>query len=271
MSCSPQPAALPESSRLKALTNAPLHQFAESDVDFYLKSLDDYDWAVPQRVQHFAKKSIGQPYKLYLLGEGSHESYDADPLYCLSASDCVTFVEHVYALALSHDWQTYLDHLMRLRYKAGKIGMLSRNHFTEADWNMNNAWAFEDVTDRLAGGAAIPMRVAVDRAAFFKKYGIGQDIPVQVFETTYIRAKDISRMESRLEVGDIIEFVRGTSRVPYVGHMGLIADMSEVRAMLIHSAKPAVREQPLREYVHSSNKIIGIKILRYRGGAVRKN
>ncbi len=263
--CQPKAESLPPPRDMKTLLDAPLYTFSEGDLDAYLKDMARRKMTVPQRVAHFAAKAIGQPYQLYLLGEGGHEPYDTDPLYCLFAGDCVTFVEHIYAMAMSHDWDSFLKTLMRLRYRDGRIGMLTRNHFTEADWNVNNAWAFDDVTDRVAPGDVRPMRVAVDRAAFFKKHGIGGDIPVEVFKTSYIPRAALSRVESRLLTGDIVEFVRGKTDAPYVGHMGLIGERKAGRVMLIHSAEPRARDEPLADYIGASAKILGIKVLRYRG------
>lgn len=264
--CEPKNSTLPAARDLQTLKDAPLHSFSEGDLDAYLKDMAGRNLSVAQRVAHFAAKAIGQPYQLYLLGEGEHEPYDPDPLYCLSAGDCVTFVEHIYAMALSHDWDSFFKTLLRLRYKDGRIGMLTRNHFTEADWNVNNAWAFDDVTERVAPGDVRPMRVVVDRAVFFKKHGIGGDIPVEVFRTSYISRAALPRIENRLLTGDIVEFVRGKVDAPYVGHMGLIVEPKGGRAMLIHSAEPRAREEPLADYISASSKILGVKVLRYRAG-----
>lgn len=242
----------------------PLYQLNEVELDAHLKALARQRQPTVARVNLFATALIGQPYRLYLLGEYPYELYDADPLYCLSASDCVTFVEHVFAMALSDDWPTFFRTLQRLRYKDGRIGMLTRNHFTEADWNVNNAWAFDDVTARLAPGDSRPMNVVVDRAAFFRKHGIGRDIPIERFETEFVPREAVDRVEPLLEMGDVIEFVRGTPTAPYVGHVGLAGAREAGRLMLIHSREPRVQTLPLLDYVASSPKIIGIKVLRLR-------
>lgn len=242
----------------------PLYEFTESELDALLVACAADGVAVPDRAVRFASKFIGQPYKLYLLGEFPFETYDPDPLYSLSASDCVTFVENVYAMSMARDWSSFFNSLMRLRYKDSRIGILTRNHFTEADWNVNNAWAFDDVTNQLAPEAIKPLHIAVDRAAFFRRFGMGGAIPVQDFKTTYIPRSVLASLESRLKPGDIVEFVRGTRESPYVGHMGLIGEKKAGRMLLIHSAEPRVREEPLRDYLEASTKILGVKILRYR-------
>lgn len=248
---------------LAALEQAPLYTFNERELDLYLRTGPQRALPPAARVEHYARKLVGQPYRLHLLGEHPVERHDPDPLYCLSASDCVTFVEHVYAMALSHDWDSFHDRLMRLRYRDGRIGLLSRNHFTEADWNVNNAWLFDDVTARLGAGCEQAMTVVVDRAAFFRTFGLDTRHPVQRFETTYLPKDCALSREAGLKTADIIEFVRGTPEAPWVGHLGLCVREGD-RAMLIHSGEPAVARLPLADYLRDSKKTIGIKVLRPR-------
>ncbi|MFQ5502788.1 MAG: N-acetylmuramoyl-L-alanine amidase-like domain-containing protein [Phycisphaerae bacterium] len=249
------------------LTNTPLYTFNEQELDEYLQSLDTRRISLTRRVERLARKNIGQPYRLFLLGEFPHELYDPDPMYCLSASDCVTFVEHTYAMAFACDWSSFFRTLQRIRYKDGAIGILTRNHFTEADWNVNNAWLFEDVTEGVANGETRRMIVRVDRARFFAKYGLGQDIPIQRFETSYISRASLPRCVSNLRTGDVIEIVRGTDDAPYVSHMGLCL-RAGAECRLIHSAKPAVREEGLLDYVKRHENVKGVKVLRVREEAL---
>lgn len=225
---------------------------------------------VTRRVVRLARQHVGQPYRLGVLGEGGREPFDPDPLYCLSASDCVTFVEQVLAMALSASFEEFVETLQRIRYREGRVGFLTRNHFTEADWNVNNAWLLEDVTRRLGGSCAAPMVVRVDRAAFFRRFGIGEDIPVENFRDSYLPREGLGAFLRELREGDVIEFVRGGPKSPFVGHMGLLARNAGGRVTLIHSGDPAVRELPLAEYLHQRRAFTGVKVLRLRlatGGA----
>ena len=144
---------------LKTLQSAPLYTFNEKDVERYLGWLEEHEKDPIQRVIHLARKNIGQPYEIFLLGEGPFETYDPDPMYCLQQSDCVTFVEHTFAMALSRDWAGFFKTLQRLRYKDGKVGMLTRNHESVADWDPNNAWLFEEITGRAQEMSAIMNRL----------------------------------------------------------------------------------------------------------------
>lgn len=249
---------------LAALREAPLHTFNEWEVDAYLRWLTHQGMKPTERVVLLARKNIGQPYRLSLLGEYPFELRDADPMVCLSASDCVTFVEQTYAMALSEDWASFFRMLQRIRYKDGQVGLLTRNHFTEADWNVNNAWLFEDVTEALSGGAAEPLRVRVDRAGFFAPYGIGQGLPVEVFEDTYLPRGKLAAALDGLRDGDVVQIVRGEASAPFVGHIGLIVHDGEGGISILHSGRPRVREEPLVDYVAGHPKVLGLKVLRLR-------
>ncbi|MBC7186459.1 MAG: DUF1460 domain-containing protein [Calditrichaeota bacterium] len=120
--------------QLLRMQRTPLYRFSEREVDLYLRYLREVEPDLRLRVQHLARKMVGQPYQIFLLGEFPFEIYDPDPLFSLRKSDCLVFAEHMYAMALAHDWPSFMALLQRIRYKDGRIGMLTRNHYTEADW-----------------------------------------------------------------------------------------------------------------------------------------
>ncbi|MBN2445474.1 MAG: DUF1460 domain-containing protein, partial [Phycisphaerae bacterium] len=256
------------SSRGGDLTQRPLFTFDESEVDTYLRIAREIEPELGKRVVHLGRKNIGQPYDIYLLGEFPYEYYDAEPIYCLNKSDCLVFSEHMYSMALSRDWWEFLRTLQRIRYRDGIISMLTRNHYGLADWNPNNAFLFEDMTTKLGGGqASVPLHQVCRRAKFFEKYGIGQDIPDQPIADHYIPKERIPEIASELRDGDFVNIVRGSAESQWVGHTGLIAIAPDGTPDFLHSAKPAVREQPLVEYVNGDTRCVGIKILRLRPDA----
>ena len=250
--------------KLKTLKAAPLYSFSERDVDAYLRSLSADEPDPIQRVLHLARKNIGQPYEIYLLGEGPYELYDPDPMYCLEKSDCVTFVEHTYAMALSRDWPTFFKTLQRLRYKDGKVGMLTRNHESVADWDPNNGWLFDEITAKLGGGTkTVPMHLVWKPKDFFARWGIGQDLKDVTVESVYIPADNVSSILPELKDGDVVHIVRGNAKVQYVGHFGIVAHGPKGEVNMIHSAEPAVREQGILDFIeHNSVKTLGMKFLR---------
>ncbi len=252
------------------LNSRPLYTFTEAELDRYLPIVHAVEPELTQRVVRLGRQNIGQPYEMYLLGEFPFEFHDPDPIYCLSRSDCLTFCENTYAMALSTDWWSYLRTLQRLRYRDGTIGMLTRNHYTEADWDRNNAYLFDDLTAKLGGGrACVPMHEIIKRAPFFAKFQIGQDIPDESFEDFYIPKENVPKILNELHNGDFVNIVRGDASSQYVGHTGLIALAADGTPDFLHSTSPKAREQPLIQYLQANQRCLGIRILRLRPDAER--
>ncbi len=268
-----------QAESIQAMQSKPLYQFNEAEVDGFLKYLAATETDLRQRIVRLARKNIGQPYELYLLGEMPFETYDPQPLYCLSKSDCVVFVEHTYAMALAHDWPSFFRYLQRIRYTDGKIGVATRNHYTEADWNPSNRWLVEDITREIAGSAAVDFRQKIDRGAFLKKrYGLDVDIPVEQHTDVYMPYDQMDGPLPQLKDGDFVNVVRGYP-IPsgqsihssaWVGHVGLVARGDSGELHFIHSTKPQVREETIGSYIARANEkrtegkpqLLGFKFLR---------
>jgi D-alanyl-D-alanine dipeptidase len=245
-----------------------LYTFSEEELGRYIGGVKSVHPVLTERVIHLARKNIGQPYDIYLLGEYPFETFDPDPLYCLTRSDCLTFCEHIYAMALSDDFPSFLQTLQRLRYKDGRIGMLTRNHYTLADWNRNNVGLFVDLTTLLGGGEAhIPLTQVCRRARFFKSFGIGQDIADEPITDSYIPKERVSKVLDELRPGDFVNIVRGSDQSQWVGHTGLIAIGDDGTVNFLHSARPAVREQELVGYLYGDKKCVGVRFMRLRDNA----
>lgn len=250
---------------LDQLRQAPLHTFNEQEIDGYLRWLSGQELSRPERVALLARQTIGQPYRLGVLGEFPFELYDPDPLYNLSAADCVTFVEQTYALALARDWGSFMRTLQSIRYQEGTIGLLTRNHFMEADWNVNNAWLFDDVTKTVAGDVGVrPMCTRVDRRALLARYGVECDAPLQFWEDSYIARDALPASLQGIKAGDLIEIVKGDADWQYVSHVGILLRDAADRVTMVHATKPAVREQALEDYFAAHADILGFKLLRLR-------
>ncbi|MCX8056428.1 MAG: DUF1460 domain-containing protein [Ignavibacteria bacterium] len=240
-------------AEFKTLIEKPLYEFDAEDVDEYLRFLYEYEPSLRERVDHLAKKMIGQKYEIYLLGEFPFEIYDPQPLYSIDKSDCVVFSEHIYAMALSDSWKKFFAMLQRIRYKDGVIGVLTRNHFTEADWTVNNSWLIKNITDSLPNVQSKKVTTKIDRAKFFSKWGLGQDIPVQQLNWSYIPASEVPKALKYLKTGDFVNVVRGFNPDDvYVGHVGIISVGSDGTVYLIHSTEPEVKIERLIDYMNRS-------------------
>jgi hypothetical protein len=234
-----------------------------------------------------ARKNVGQPYEIYLLGEMPFEPYDPQPLYCLAKSDCLVYSEHTYAMALSHNWPSFMKMLQRIRYRDGRIGVATRNHYTEADWNTSNNWLVEDITARIAGDTAVAFEEKIDRAKFLKnRYGLESDVPILHHRDIYLPYDEIERAKEQLRDGDFVNIVRGTVKPDappseifggsaFVGHVGLVVQNGD-EVHLIHSTQPKVREETFESYITRSTankakldeegkpRLVGFKFLRLR-------
>src|SRR6185295_651858 len=203
-----------DTDEIGKLSGKPLYKFTEAEVDKYLKFLSATEPDLRKRIIHLARKNIGQPYELYLLGEMPFEPYDPQPIYCLGKSDCLVFTEHTYAMALSHNWPGFMKMLQRIRYRDGHLGVTTRNHYTEADWNISNRWLVSDITKELAGDTAAKFHEAIDRSKFFKsRYKLDVKVPVEQHDDLYLPYEQIDRAKSQLQDGDFVNIVRATSKL----------------------------------------------------------
>jgi len=239
----------------------PLYQFTEAEVGPYLEHLQATEPDLRKRVVALARKNIGQPYELYLLGEMPFETYDPQPLYSIAKSDCLVFAEHTYAMALTRDWTGFMRLLQRIRYHDGHIGVATRNHFTEADWNPSNRWLVRDVTGDIPGGKAVKFFERIDRSRFLLgRYSLRTSIPVEDHTDNYLPYADVALAAPQLRDGDMINVVRGIAKpgMPandvfggsaWVGHIGLVAHGADGSLHIIHSAEPQVREETIEQFI----------------------
>jgi hypothetical protein len=276
-----------DTKAVSKIVNKPLYKCKEAEVDQYLKFLSATEPDLRKRIVHLARKNIGQPYELYLLGEMPFELYDPQPIYCLTKSDCLVFSEHTYAMALTHNWPEFMRMLQRIRYRDGQLGVVTRNHYTEADWNISNRWLVSDITKELAGDTAVKFHEKIDRSKFFKsRYKLDVKVPIEEHDDIYLPYAEIGRTKGKLKDGDFVNIVRATSKphsseqnevyggTAFVGHVGLIAHGEDGEVHLIHSSEPKVREESIYSYISRSTKdlkkkdksgkprLVGFKFLR---------
>lgn len=258
----------PDSRPVQTLRTIPLYEFTEADVDAYLCLLVAEEPDPIRRLMHLARKNLNQPYQIYLLGEAPYELTDPDPMYCLAQSDCVTFCEHMYAMAFAHDWPSFFSLLQRLRYKDGIVGILTRNHETAVQWNPNNAWLFEDTTRSLgAAKQSLIMTTLWQPHEFFKNFGILSHLPDVLWTDAYIPRDRLHLILSELRDGDFVNFIQNDDKYQIVTHVGMIGLGPRSEVHLIHATQPKSIEEPLLGYVQRHNSILGLKFLRLRNQA----
>ena len=229
----------------------PLFRESPRSLDARLPEFQAARAALPDRVIDIARANIGQPYQIYLLGESPFETIDKQPVYSLKKSDCVVFVEHTLAMAMSDTFPDFLRALQRIRYHDGVIGVRTRNHFTESDWNVNNRWLVQEITSEIGCGQIKQYKQVVNRKAFFKKrYKIDVDVPKESDTENYVPYENIDEVKSQLRTGDVVNIVKGTSATSaWAHHMGFVAVMPDGAVHIIHSTVPRVKEEPIDAYI----------------------
>lgn len=240
------------SEELTRLLNKPLYQMSPVEAGRFIGYLHHAEPDLRARIATIARKNIGQPYELYLLGEFPYETIDDQPLFNLAKSDCVVFAEHTYAMALAESWEDFFWMLQRIRYRDGVIGVATRNHYTELDWNRSNAWLVTDVSAELGGERAATYTMTVDRAAFLKKrYKLDRSIAVETSTESYVPKELVGDVLPRLAQGDFVNIISGKPGTDnkWASHVGLVVLGPNGERHLIHSSEPAVREETFASYI----------------------
>jgi hypothetical protein len=236
---------------LAELLAKPLYRMKPVEVGHYIAFLHEIEPDLHARVANLARKNIGQPYELYLLGEFPYETADQQPLFSLEKSDCVVFAEHTYAMALSQSWEEFFWMLQRIRYKDGVIGVTTRNHYTETDWDRQNAWLVRDISAELAGERAGSYTLVVDRQKFFKKrYNLDRNVPIETSAEAYVPKDMVAEIAPSLREGDYVNVISSKNGDSWASHVGLVVLGPNGERHFLHSSEPAVREETFESYIH---------------------
>lgn len=89
---------------------------------------------IENRIRFFSEKFLGRPYLLGPTGEGYLDTIDPKPMINTDSLDCVTYLEHVLALAKSPNEDSLFSELQKIRYLNGKISYKFRKHYFVLDW-----------------------------------------------------------------------------------------------------------------------------------------
>lgn len=221
-----------------------IFQMTPHQVDGYLARMQQAEPNLGKRIAAIGRQNIGQPYKLNLLGEFPYQLHDTLPMFSLEKSDCTVFAEHTYAMALSRSWDEFFWMLQRIRYRDGIIGVASRNHYTEVDWNPANAWLLTEITAQLAGANGPTYEMTVDRSRFLKTvHRTDSAIAVQVTRQPYLTSARLLLVLPQLQDGDMINVVSVRDGVHGVSHVGLVVTDATGQRNFLNSAEPQVREE----------------------------
>jgi hypothetical protein len=182
------------------------------------KVLTDLD----KRIDFFSQHFVGKAYDgSGPCGEGARDTVDSKPICNLNAFDCVTYAEHVLALALSRDTSHFINTLVALRYAGGRIDYLHRNHFFVLDWLANNR-RLVTIAEPPRG---IRLQRSVSKQSFFAAKGLtvmtADTIMDEIVWTPAVFREAIS--QNSLAAGSyLIVFFRRGETVVDANHVGLL-------------------------------------------------
>jgi hypothetical protein len=147
-------------------------------------------------------------------------------------------------MALSRSWDEFFWTLQRIRYRDGIIGVASRNHYTEVDWNPANAWLLTEITAQLAGPNGPTYDMTVDRSRFLKTvHRTDSTLAVQLTRQPYLTSAQLMQILPQLQDGDMINVVSVRDGVHGVSHVGLVVTDVSGKRNFLNSAEPQVREE----------------------------
>jgi hypothetical protein len=246
----PRPATPPAPVPLEVLLQKQVYQMSPAEAGRYVAWVHQAEPDLRKRIAAIGRKNIGQPYTLNLLGEFPFEVHDNLPMFSLDHSDCVVFAEHTYAMALSQSWEEFFWMLQRIRYRDGVIGVATRNHYTEMDWNVANRWLVTDVSAALAGPGGPTYPMTVDRARFLKtRHHTERDIPVESSSQAYVPKEQVAAIASQLQEGDFVNVISTRNGEYWASHVGLVVLGADGERHLLHSSEPQVREETFASFM----------------------
>ena len=232
-----------------------------------------------ERIAFWSENLLKNPALLSVMGHGPTVD-DTAPVFP-DAYDCTTYVETVGALARSESGEVLADRIISIRYRNGKPGFETRNHFPEADWIPNNeaAGILKDVTVEIARKAGFVVSFVnkdIDKIAWFKAQGVASrtvaaEPAVATVRLAYLPLDRINETLQHVPQGSVINVVRASrDRYPVlISHQGLLIWKNGVPYFRHASRTRQIRETPFSEYVQTLRgmpwKVLGFNINTFEG------
>lgn len=163
-------AASEQNKQIRVIPHYDVQVYDQQIQTIYTTTLHN-DKDLTSRINKVSQYFLGKPYLLYPLGEGPTAEFDKAPLYRTDGFDCQTYVETVLALANATNTEEFKRYINMIRYQhPKKITFLSRNHFTDLDWNTVNQrhGLIKDVTTDLGVTTQIAQAM-IDKPAWLEK------------------------------------------------------------------------------------------------------
>lgn len=239
-----------DAAMLATILNKQIYQMTPVEAGRYIAYIHEAEPDFRRRVAAIGRKNIGQPYSLNLLGEFPYEVHDDLPLFSLTHGDCIVFAEHSYAMAMSRSWEEFFWVLQSIRYKNGVIGVATRNHYTETDWNVSNRWLVTDISAQLAGAEAGGYDMKVDRATFLKsRHKTVSDAAVELSRQSYVPRDMVKAILDQLDNGDFVNVISTANGEYWASHAGLVVVGADGTRNFLNSGEPVAHEESFDAFI----------------------
>jgi|WetSurMetagenome_2_1015567.scaffolds.fasta_scaffold84137_2 hypothetical protein len=216
------------------------------------------------RVDKISRYFIGAPFdSTGPTGEGRYDTVDTSPIYNIHNFDCMTYVEHVLALALSANAGDFISHLVRLRYKDGIMDYAHRNHFFVIDWLANN----KDIAALIRPKNGIKVTRTISKKDFFARKRLTVPIPDTLVSVQAWSVEGFIAELNRQSIDPgiyIIGFIKKRFRRVITNHVGFA--MISTQACILRDAnktRARVCETDLVKYLdHYAPLLEGVLLVR---------
>lgn len=256
---------------LSPRVHKPLQTMSTAEIDRFLADLPMDPVA---RIERASAQAMGTPYRLGPLGEGAGAPYDSKPLIDFKAVDCVTFCEQTLALALSTSYADTVETLQKIRYKNGEIKMECRNHYTLADWTVNNQWLMKDITATLPGHQWLTRTISHQKLFAAQHFeGIQVREPDRQIKAAYIPENQLMAVLPQIKSGDMAVLIQDHEGI-FAAHTGFMIQKEGqwVFRNATSIGPKQVVDTPFAVLVDSlkkSKRLIGMSFIRPRADAFR--
>lgn len=192
----------------------------------YLAGLisESFNLLIEKKIDIISSKLLNTPYKESPIGEGS--GIDPDPIINFEFVDCLTFVEYVIAFVNSKNLDEFEEHIIKLRYKNGKIDFYNRLHLPDFQWFPNavkNGY-LQDITKEVGGKYLRILKKTLNKDFDIKGYKIdSSNLLTNEVLINYIGKEHISDIFNKIPQYSVIRILRKDSFRPYVTtHIGIV-------------------------------------------------
>jgi len=252
-------------------STAAVSGLTSAQIDSILAAGSTKGLTVTARMMRYSELFLGMGYNFQCVGDGPYALSEAWPLVNLDETNCMSFCEHVLAMAISDSWDNFFNNLQQIRYRDGIIGMRTRNHYTMADWLPENDWLLDDVSALVGGGFTRYVTRTISHRRFFAGKGITDMrhvLPDRELTVAYVPEAHVSEIEGNLRTGDIGVLLVADKDDIFSHHMTIIA-VKNGRTFIRESTSAGMStfDTPYKEWIAAKfpeGKYIGMSFIRVR-------